>query len=57
MQMKLIINTFMTLAMLGVAYWAIQTIVLSPDAAPIGGNPDPNIDAYRGEIDTFREAR
>ena len=53
--MKTIINSVMSLAMLGAVYWTYQNIIMADNPTPIGGNGPVDIDSYRGEIDTFRE--
>ncbi|MEM9217690.1 MAG: hypothetical protein AAGD25_25530 [Cyanobacteria bacterium P01_F01_bin.150] len=55
--MKFIFNICTAVAMLCIVHWTIENIVLSPDTSPIGGNTKTDIEPYRGEIDTFREAK
>ena len=55
--MKLIVNICVAIGMLWVAHWAVQNVFLAPNPTPLGGQVDPSVDAYRGELDTFREAK
>ena len=54
--MKLIFNVCFALAMVGVAHWTFQNLVLSP-SSPIGGSGTAPIEQYQGELDTFRQSQ
>ena len=54
---KAIINTFISLLMLGATWWMVHDVLLATNPSPLGQGSDVDIKDYRGELDTLRQAK